>query len=454
MLRFSLAPVRPLAAGASALALACAGGGDASVRFGGDSPRDEYQAQLREVGLHASALGRDWVTAAARALDGPVAVTVPYREARYLDPTRAAAVAYRMGLEQGQRLAARVDLVGASRTDARLFLDLFFVADSAARPQLVASADPSLWRLEFVALRRGDYLLLVQPELLRGGRVTVTVSAHASLRFPVAGRTMASIRSRFGASRDAGERAHDGVDIHAPRGTPVIAAVAGRVTRSTRDRLGGNVVWLHEEGSTRQLYYAHLDSHAAFRGSRVKPGDTLGFVGNTGNAQGEPPHLHFGVYPRGRDPVDPHFHLHEPRERPAPFGGDTALVGRWGRVAPSLSRVRARPDTGAAVIAQVERQTPVQVLAGTGRWYLTHLPNGAEGYLRVSDLQPLEPIRQAAVTATAVVRTEPTVFGFEMDSIVRGQVVPILGRYGNYLLVRHPSGITGWINRNNVSGTN
>jgi murein DD-endopeptidase MepM/ murein hydrolase activator NlpD len=435
----------------SALALACASG-DVQMRFATDRPRDAYEAHLRQAGLHATALGRDWIAAAGRALVAPVTVQVPYREARYLDPARASAVAYRMSLEQGQRLVARVDMAGAMRSDARLFLDLFFVADSAARPQPVASADPLQWRLAFVALRRGDYLLLVQPELLRGGRITFTVSAHASLRFPVAGRTMASIRSRFGASRDAGERDHDGVDIFAPRGTPVVAAAAGRVTRSTRDRLGGNVVWLHETGSNRRLYYAHLDQHAVLKNDQVKPGDTLGFVGNTGNAQTTPPHLHFGVYLRGRDPVDPHFHLYEPRDRPAPFAGDTALVGRWARVVSRIARVRARPDTGAAVVAQLERQTPIQVLAGTGRWYLARLPNAAEGYLNLTDTQPLEPIRQAAVTTAAVVRTEPTVFGFEMDSIARGQVVPILGRYGNYLLVRHPSGFTGWISRGNVSG--
>lgn len=423
----------------------CAAGEDIPARTPGGSPHAAYEAQLRQVGLHTSALGRDWMTLAARTLQTPIPVTVPYREARYLDPASADAVAYRLALEQGQRIVARVDLAGAAYGEARLFLDLFFVSDSAKPPELVASAAASEWRLEHVALRRGSYLLRVQPELLRGGRVTVTISAHASLRFPVAGRTMAAIRSRFGASRDAGQRHHEGVDIFAPRGTPVLAAAAGRAVLVTRDRLGGNVVWLRDTAYGRRLYYAHLDRHAITEDANVKTGDTLGFVGNTGNARTTAPHLHFAVHLQRGGPVDPYFHLYEPPERPPAFAGDTGLVGRWGRVVPRITRVRETPSDTSPVITQVERAAPVRLLAGAGRWYRARLPDHREGYVPVADVQPLHPLRMTSVTERAVVRSEPTVFGFEMDSLARGQTVPLLGRYGAYALVRLPSGRIGWI---------
>ena len=285
--------------------------GRVSMRFVTTTAREAYEARLQELGLRTTALGRDWTAAAERALEQPVAVVLPHREVRYLDPRQAAAVAYRLSLEQGQRVAVRIDVAGARPDDLSFFVDLFFLPDSLNPPQMVASADSSAWELEYVALRPGDYVLRIQPELLRGGRITLTLSAHASLGFPIAGMDMRTLRSRFGAPRDAGRREHHGVDLFAPRGTPVLAATAGWVSWVGTNRLGGNVVWLRDARYGRRLYYAHLDRYAVQEDTWVEPGDTLGFVGNTGNARTTPPHLHFGVYVRqpgvrggARDPAD------------------------------------------------------------------------------------------------------------------------------------------------------
>ncbi len=374
---------------------ACDGGG-VRLRFAVSTPHEEYEAQLREVGLHTTALGSDWIAAATRSLATAVGVQVPHREARHLDPERAVALAYRIPLERGQRMVARIELPDSGPPSLRIFLDRFFLPDSLAAPQLVASAEPAALELAYVALRPGDYLLRMQPELLRGGRVTLTVSAHASLGFPVAGRNIEAIRSGYGAPRDAGRRDHHGVDIFAPRGTPVVAVAAGRVSRVTTNRLGGNVVWLRETEHGRRLYYAHLDRHAVFEDMWVEPGDTLGFVGNTGNARTTPPHLHFGIYLRGQGPMDPFFHLHEPTRRPPALAGDLRLVGQWARVARAGARARAQPAATAPVLAQVPGETPVEVLAVIGRWYLVRLPDGREGYLTVPAI--LGPGRPAVAT--------------------------------------------------------
>lgn len=94
------------------------------------------------------------------------------------------------------------------------------------------------------------------------------------------------------------------MDIFAARGTPVTAVINGYVRIGTGARSGEHV-WL--SGSMIGLgsalhYYAHLDSFAE-SGDKVKKGDILGYVGNTGNAITMPPHLHFGIYSGG--PVDP-----------------------------------------------------------------------------------------------------------------------------------------------------
>lgn len=118
------------------------------------------------------------------------------------------------------------------------------------------------------------------------------------LAVPVANVRPHALRNTWHADRDGGKRRHEGIDIFARRGTPVRATTEGIVTRVGHNRLGGNVVWVLGPGGWRH-YYAHLDSFAHIRaGERLQPGAMLGFVGNSGNAKGTPPHLHYGIYDR------------------------------------------------------------------------------------------------------------------------------------------------------------
>jgi murein DD-endopeptidase MepM/ murein hydrolase activator NlpD len=125
-----------------------------------------------------------------------------------------------------------------------------------------------------------------------------------TLPVPVQGVSMRSVRDTFGAPRP-GDRKHQGVDIFAPRGTPVVSTTRGIVARTGEDGLGGTVVWVLGPGGDRH-YYAHLNSVADIRtGQRTAPGDVLGTVGTTGNARGTPPHLHYGVYRRANGAINP-----------------------------------------------------------------------------------------------------------------------------------------------------
>lgn len=112
-----------------------------------------------------------------------------------------------------------------------------------------------------------------------------------------------AIIGRFGDSRDGGDRRHEGIDIRANRGTPVLAPFAGRVVVSGRRSRSGNLVMLLGEDGT-ELLFAHLDRRDVERGERVSAGQRLGTVGDTGNARGTP-HLHLEVH-TGAGPVDPY----------------------------------------------------------------------------------------------------------------------------------------------------
>ncbi len=139
------------------------------------------------------------------------------------------------------------------------------------------------------------------------------------LRVPVSGVRVRKLVDTWGGVR-SGNRRHEGIDIMAPRGTAVVSAAQGMVSMIGENGLGGTVVWAVGPGGERH-YYAHLDSVAAIvEGQDLLPGDTLGFVGNTGNARTTPPHLHYGIY-TDSGAINPYNRLIPPWRRVAATAG-------------------------------------------------------------------------------------------------------------------------------------
>jgi len=110
----------------------------------------------------------------------------------------------------------------------------------------------------------------------------------------------------WGAPRDGGRRRHQGIDLLAPAGTPVVAVASGHIIRlSNTDRgRGGISLWLRDRRGT-AYYYAHNHHNLVRRGQRVRAGQLLARVGASGNAKGGPSHLHFQIHPGGGRPVSP-----------------------------------------------------------------------------------------------------------------------------------------------------
>lgn len=121
---------------------------------------------------------------------------------------------------------------------------------------------------------------------------------------PVIGASRNSIISFYGDARDGGKRRHEGIDIFAPKGTVIVAPSDGLITSVGYNVLGGKVIWMDDSKRKHSYYFAHLDSQIVRQGVMVKQGDTLGTVGNTGNARRTRSHLHFGIYHKGsKNPV-------------------------------------------------------------------------------------------------------------------------------------------------------
>jgi murein DD-endopeptidase MepM/ murein hydrolase activator NlpD len=174
---------------------------------------------------------------------------------------------------------------------------------------------------------------------------------------------------------------HHGIDIFAPRGTPVVAATHG-VVRSTRpNELGGIVVWLRDERRGQSLYHAHLEAITVREGEVVAPGDTLGFVGNTGNARTTPPHLHFGIYRRPGGAIDPlHWVRRLDSVLPA-LRADTTGLGRDALPLRLAQLLRQAPDPDAISLDTLRATDTMRLVGAVGDWYRVQLASGAAGYV-------------------------------------------------------------------------
>ena len=125
--------------------------------------------------------------------------------------------------------------------------------------------------------------------------------AARRLLIPVEGVDRGQLRDNFEESR--GGRRHDALDIMAARGTPVHAVDAGRVAKLFDSKAGGLTVYQFDRGEKYAYYYAHLDHYAdgLREGAMLARGDLVGYVGTTGNAPPNAPHLHFTIFRLGTD---------------------------------------------------------------------------------------------------------------------------------------------------------
>lgn len=136
-----------------------------------------------------------------------------------------------------------------------------------------------------------------------------------ALLLPVAGIAASQLSDTFNDARGGGTRVHEALDIMAPRGTPVLAAVDGKVEKLFDSDAGGLTIYQFDPTGTYCYYYAHLDAYAPGlrEGQVLKRGDVIGTVGSTGNANPDGPHLHFAIFLLGPEkrwhegtPVNPY----------------------------------------------------------------------------------------------------------------------------------------------------
>ena len=412
------------------------------------SPRGLYLEGLHFSGLGSSQLVERWNAAAEQAMEDSTEVSMPFQETGYLDEHRPTAFAYRMTLRAGERL----DIALQSATPDKLFfLELYQLEESSSSPRQVK---PLLYiephevdSASYEATVDGTYLLRLQGELLLSTRFTLSLSTQAVYSvFPVSGKGNNAIWSFFGDPRDGGRRKHKGVDIFARRGTPVVAAMDGTV-RSVRNRgLGGKQVWLSDTRRRQSLYYAHLDSQLVVEGARVKAGDTLGWVGNTGNARNTAPHLHFSIYKRGRGAIDPYPFIARQRTVPSRLRVDSTLIGQRVRTKRLQTTLRSAPNSRSSALLSLTPRLPLQIQSATQNWLRVQTPTGHTGYLSLASVESLDrPIQRIQIEAEVELWTGVEDHAVPLASLSPQTEVEILGNTPAHAWVRTSDGQEGWM---------
>ena len=132
------------------------------------------------------------------------------------------------------------------------------------------------------------------------GPATMPPTDGSALLIPVQGITVAQLQDTFSDARSGG-RVHDAIDIMAPAGTPVLAVADGSVEKLFESKLGGTTLYQFNPQRTLAYYYAHLQAYVPgiAEKQQLKRGQVIGYVGATGNANPDGPHLHFAIFELG-----------------------------------------------------------------------------------------------------------------------------------------------------------
>lgn len=302
-------------------------------------------------------------------------VTVPYGERGIFAAKSNAVYTYNISMEEGEVLEVAVQ---KDVPTEKVFSEILQYKDTDWKT--VAQNDEGGDVIEYPIKETGIYKVVLQPEINAKGKFFIGLTKRPLYGFPVSGKGNADIGSFWGMERDGGKRAHEGIDIFAKRGTPVVAVTSGTISYTGERGLGGKQVWLRDGLFGKSIYYAHLDSIATGSGASVKTGDTLGFVGNTGNAKTTVPHLHFGIYRQGA--VNPLPFVY--RVAPLKQATYTYIYNSNVLKAKSKANLRQGPDIATPIITSVTSGDTVLVLGQHKEWLHIKTNTGIKAFLHSS----------------------------------------------------------------------
>ena len=401
------------------------------------SPYECYVESLQKAGLLNASMTREWVSAGKKAFVDSVFIDVPFSESGFFQASSPQARSYRFNAKDGQVL--NVKGVSKSHRDAKLFLDLFVRDEADWLPIEFGDSTLSLTH-EFTSDE--ECILRLQPELIANVWYAIDISLTPVLINPVYGASNKAIGSFYGASRDNGRRTHEGVDIFAPKGTPVVAPTEGFISRVSTGGLGGKVVWMKDLNRRHSYYFAHLDSQMVEPGMHVRQGHVLGLVGNTGNAKYTPSHLHFGVYQS--ESKNPLYYIRQMDAGTVSLSIDTGFQQRPFKVGPVKTILMAGPSKKLGVKSFLLKDTYVTVVGQTETCYRVTLPDESQGFIEKRYIVPLTARVSGKIDTMKVllsdIRNPMPIAVLEKDT-----GFDILAGFEGYKFVITEKGKAGWL---------
>ncbi len=336
------------------------------------SARQVYAREFKE----APTVYTNWETAFEAAKNDSLQISLPYGERGTFAPSQNRVYSYTVDVQDGELLEVAI----TKDSVERVFMDILEPSGTGWKNLKSAGLNDS--SITISPLKSTVLKVIIQPEINASGSFLIEINKKPLFIFPVAGKGNNDIGSFWGVDRDGGARRHEGIDIFAKKGTPVVAATDGRIGYTGEKGLGGKQVWLRASGLGSSLYYAHLDSIAVASGSQVRTGDTLGFVGNTGNARFTPPHLHFGIYKGYSGAVNPLAYVFKTKttlgtDYPSAFSAIQVAVK-------STANVRQGPSTSFTVLGQLSANDRVTLLGQHKDWLHIITPLGQKAFLHTS----------------------------------------------------------------------
>ena len=401
------------------------------------TPYEGYIESLNKAGLKDSPMAEKWIAAGQRALKDSIVIALPFTESGFFQAAEPQANAYSFFVHEGQRL----NIKGESRTVKRsnLFVDLFIRDNNQWKP--LAHAD-STFALTYEFTKNQYCLLRIQPELLINLYYSITITLDPVLINPVSKASNQSIGSFYNDSRDNGKRKHEGLDIFAAKGTPVIAPANGFIYNVGTNTLGGKVVWMNDLKRGQTYYFAHLDSQLVHTGNKVKQGDTLGLVGNTGNAKYTPSHLHFGIYQNGsKDPI--YYVRTSPPIKSASI--DTLFKSTAYKVTAKEIHLRTGPNIKNSVTKILSKDTYLKPIAQSADWYRVSLADKQQGYVYKKEVKPADKGKKLILKQNDTLWSGVGTKGYPVAYMNEAGKLERLAKYDDYWYVKTEGNQTGWM---------
>jgi len=409
--------------------------------FSKRSAHEKYGDGLNTAGLAQTQMGNAWFAASAKSLLQPHVVSLPYKESGFFAADKPSANGYLFSAKRGEKVVVYVTSIPAS--GYLLFAELWQPALTSGNPSLLTVMDTLSRQLQYVVKKDGPFLLRLQPELLRSVEFTVTITITPSLAFPVHPSGNPKIISLWGVDRDGGARKHEGIDISAAFRTPALAAADG-IIRVSENEIGGKVVFIRDDNSGNNLYYAHLDKQSVQQGQRVRTGDVIGLVGNTGNARTTIPHLHFGIY-TDNGAINPISFVDNRQPAPKSITAPIHNLNKWLRTSAAVT-LYEEASAKSNVIYKTGSGEAAFITGAADNYYKVHLPGGQIGFIN-STMLTNKILRTQKTSAEARLLDTHDQNAPAKSTIAKGIILDVIGIYNNYNLVEYNK-LYGWVKTN------